>query len=95
MIKDNSIYYIYKDISENRSYNGCKPYFNSFIDTNNDGILDTATLSNSFVGYAPFDNPKMSIVVVSPNIVDVSGYNGLSGRKDRRRDSIWRYYCWS
>ncbi|MBQ8534244.1 MAG: hypothetical protein IJ463_01010 [Bacilli bacterium] len=36
MIKDNSIYYIYNDISENRSYNGCKPYFNSFIDVNND-----------------------------------------------------------
>ena len=36
MIKDNSIYYIYNDISETRSYNGCKPYFNSFIDVNND-----------------------------------------------------------
>ena len=36
MIKDNSIYYIYNDISENRSFNGCKPYFNSFIDINND-----------------------------------------------------------
>ena len=36
MIKDDSIYYIYNDISENRSYNGCKPYFNSFIDVNND-----------------------------------------------------------
>ena len=36
MIKDDSIYYIYNDISENRSYNGCKPFFNSFIDTNND-----------------------------------------------------------
>ncbi len=36
MIKDNSIYYIYNDISENRSFNGCKPFFNSFIDINND-----------------------------------------------------------
>ena len=36
MIKDDSIYYIYNDISQNRSYNGCKPYFNSFIDVNND-----------------------------------------------------------
>lgn len=40
MIKDNSIYYIYNDISENRSYNGCKPYFNSFIDTNNDNTYE-------------------------------------------------------
>lgn len=36
MIKDDFIYYIYNDISQNRSYNGCKPYFNSFIDVNND-----------------------------------------------------------
>ena len=40
MVKDNNIYYIYNDISENRSYNGCKPYFNSFFDTNNDGIYE-------------------------------------------------------
>ena len=56
----------------------------TYIDTNNDGILDTATLSNSFVGYAPFDNPKMSIVVVSPNIVDVSGYNGYRSYANKR-----------
>lgn len=40
MIKDNNIYYIYNDISENRSFNGCKPYFNSFLDTNNDGMYE-------------------------------------------------------
>lgn len=40
MIKDNNLYYIYNDVSENRSYNGCKPYYNSFLDTNNDGIFE-------------------------------------------------------
>ena len=40
----------------------------SFIDTNNDGVVDTETISTSFVGYSPSDNPKMSIVVVSPDI---------------------------
>ena len=40
----------------------------SFIDTNNDGKVDTETITTSFVGYAPSNNPKMSIIVVSPNI---------------------------
>jgi uncharacterized protein yqgF len=40
----------------------------SFIDTNSDGVVDTETITTSFVGYSPSDNPKMSIVVVSPDI---------------------------
>jgi len=40
----------------------------SFIDTDNDGVVDTQTISTSFVGYSPSKNPKMSIVVVSPDI---------------------------
>lgn len=39
----------------------------SFIDTDNDGVIDTETITSNFVGYAPKDNPKMSITVVSPN----------------------------
>ncbi len=39
----------------------------SFIDTDNDGIIDTETITSSFVGYAPADNPKFSIMVTSPN----------------------------
>ena len=39
----------------------------SFIDTNNDGIIDTETITSSFVGYAPASNPKFSIMVTSPN----------------------------
>lgn len=47
----------------------------SFIDTNDDGKVDTETISTSFIGYAPYDNPKMSIVVVSPDIsLPNSGY---------------------
>lgn len=40
----------------------------SFIDTDNDGKIDTETTSTSFVGYAPYDNPQMSIVVISPDV---------------------------
>lgn len=39
----------------------------SFIDTDNDGVIDTETITSSFVGYAPSDDPKMSIIVTSPN----------------------------
>ncbi len=39
----------------------------SFIDTDSNGVIDTETITSSFVGYAPADNPKVSIVVTSPN----------------------------
>ena len=39
----------------------------SFIDTNNDGIIDTETITSSFVGYVPSKKPKYSIMVTSPN----------------------------
>ncbi|MDD4036528.1 MAG: penicillin-binding protein 2 [Bacilli bacterium] len=40
----------------------------SFIDTTGDGIVDKATITNTFAGYAPYDNPIMSVVVVSPDV---------------------------
>lgn len=40
----------------------------SFIDTDGDNKVDTETITSSFVGYSPSDNPKMSVVVVSPDI---------------------------
>ena len=40
----------------------------SFLDTDYDGIIDTETISTSFIGYAPSDNPKISITVTSPDI---------------------------
>lgn len=40
----------------------------TFYDSNNDGIVDTETYSKSFIGYAPYDNPIMSIVSISPHV---------------------------
>jgi len=40
----------------------------SFVDSDNDGKIDVATYTKSFVGYAPYDDPKMSIIVTSPDI---------------------------
>ena len=40
----------------------------SFKDIDGDGLIDVETLSKAFVGYAPSDNPKFSIVILSPNV---------------------------
>ena len=40
----------------------------SFIDSDNDGIIDKQTISKGFIGYAPSNNPIFSLVVLSPNV---------------------------
>lgn len=40
----------------------------TLIDTNNDGLYETKTISTSFIGYAPINEPKYTFVVISPNI---------------------------
>ncbi len=48
----------------------------SFFDSDGDGKIDKETTTKTFIGYAPFDNPIMSIAVVSPDISHK--YNGSS-----------------
>ena len=50
----------------------------SFIDTDGNGVIDTETITSSFLGYAPYDSPKMSIVVTSPNSSRPSNNNYTS-----------------
>lgn len=45
----------------------------SFYDSDSDGKADVETISSLFVGYAPVDNPKYSIVVISPNVSHNNG----------------------
>lgn len=40
----------------------------SYLDLNQDGIVETPTTSNVFLGYAPFDKPIVSFTVISPNV---------------------------
>lgn len=51
MVKNERVYYLYNDISEHRSFNGCKPFFTSFLDVDNDKyhelILSCAGYSTS------------------------------------------------
>ncbi len=45
----------------------------TYFDSNSDGVGDILTITNSYAMYAPFDNPKYSMVTISPN---VSHYQG-------------------
>lgn len=57
----------------------------SFIDTDGDGVVDTETISTSFIGYAPYDDPKMTIAVLSPDIDN--GNSETTSRINRRISS--------
>lgn len=45
----------------------------SYIDSNYDGVVDSFVISNTFLMYAPFDNPKYSMVVISPSTSNING----------------------
>lgn len=50
----------------------------SFYDSDNNGVIDKETISSTFAGFAPYDNPKMSIVVVTPDVSHIYGIDYLS-----------------
>ena len=47
----------------------------SFYDSDSDGTVDVATITSTFAGYFPADNPKYSVVVITPNISHNNGTN--------------------
>lgn len=40
----------------------------SFVDTDDDKKIDKETITTTFVAYAPYDDPKVTFTIVSPNI---------------------------
>lgn len=48
----------------------------TYFDSDGDGVGDVLTITNTYAMYAPFDDPKYSMVVISPNV------NHKSGRSD-------------
>ena len=48
----------------------------SFLDLNNDGVNDVKTITSTYAMFAPFDDPKYTVVVVSPNIGHYDGKKG-------------------
>ena len=58
-------------------YNYISPKYNaagktgtstSYLDLNNDGVVETPTTSNIFLSYAPYNKPIVSFTVISPNV---------------------------
>lgn len=47
----------------------------SFVDTDGDGKVDTETISTTFAAYAPYDDPRVTFTIISP---DVSHNNGVT-----------------
>lgn len=45
----------------------------SFIDTDGDSKIDTETYTNTLGAYAPYDNPRVSFTVISPDISHPNG----------------------
>ena len=64
----------------------------SFIDTNGDGKVDTETITTSFVGYAPYDDPRFSIVVISPDIADSSAETTSAINKRLSSEIVNKYF---
>lgn len=63
----------------------------SFLDTDGNGIIDTETISKTFSGFAPFDNPKMTLTVTSPDLINPnskSGYISYANDRISRRISV-------
>lgn len=62
----------------------------SFIDTDADGVIDKETITMTFVGYAPADNPVVTFTVISPNVYHYdngSSYQSYVNRKISKRVS--------
>lgn len=59
----------------------------SFFDIDGDGKIDVPTGSATFAGYAPFDNPKVSFVIVSPDVYYNEGHGGGRSGVNKRISS--------
>lgn len=47
----------------------------SYYDNDNDGINDVKTITSTYAMFAPYDDPKYTVVVVSPNVGYYNGQN--------------------
>lgn len=45
----------------------------SFLDTDQDGMIDVKTISLAFIMYAPVEDPKVSMVVMTPHVSHENG----------------------
>ena len=65
----------------------------SFVDTDGDHKIDKETISTTFVAYAPYDDPKVTFTIVSPNISRPDGRtNHQSAINKRLADRVSKKY---
>ena len=65
----------------------------SFIDTNKDNKIDTATTTATFSAYAPYDDPKVVFTVISPDVsLDSISYNQMSKVNNRITKRVSQKY---
>ena len=55
----------------------------SFYDSDNDGIYESKTITTTFAGFFPYDNPKYSIIIVSPNVSNYQDNDEYISRVNR------------
>ncbi|MBQ9011892.1 MAG: penicillin-binding protein, partial [Bacilli bacterium] len=56
----------------------------SFIDTDGDGVVDKETISTTFVAYAPYDNPKVTFTIISPDVSRNDGATTYQSNVNKR-----------
>ncbi len=56
----------------------------SFVDTTGDGVIDTQTITHTFAGYMPYDDPKYVLTVISPDVSHENRTSRTVTRVNRR-----------
>lgn len=56
----------------------------SFLDSDSDGKIDKETLTNTFVAYAPFDNPIVTFTIISPDYTHYYNNNYYQSTVNKR-----------
>lgn len=65
----------------------------SFLDTDGDGIIDTATTTATFAAYAPYDDPEVVFTVISPDVApEEVSYSNMSRVNTRISQKVSKKY---
>ncbi len=56
----------------------------SFVDTDGDGVVDKETISTTFAAYAPYDNPKVTFTIISPDVSRSDGRTNHQSNINKR-----------
>lgn len=64
----------------------------SFYDSDSDGIIDKETITSTFAAYAPYYNPEISAVVVTPDVAHIYGSSYLPTVNRRISRQITKKY---